>query len=367
MAPSRAPRAGTSGRWPPGCATPAALPIDGPMTRKAEPLTPPPRQCNAEGAPRLVGMEFEFAGVGLETTASLVRDLYGGEVRFGGAFQCEVRETELGSFTVELDARALKDRAYLQVLQRVGIDLERDEQDWLDHVLARLAATIVPHEVVCPPVPLPKAHRLEELREALRQAGAQGTHAAVHYAFGLHINAEAPALDATTLVSVLKAYLLLRDALRRFGATDLSRRLSQFIKDFPEPYARQVVAPDYWPDVAGFIRDYLAANPTRNRALDLLPLFAHIDRDALPPALRDDPLVKARPAFHYRLPNCAVDEPDWTLAREWRHWVAVERLAEDREALERLGAGYLERRDEPLTGIHAAWALETAAWLTGDP
>ena len=71
------------------------------------------------------------------------------------------------------------------MLQRVGIDLEQDEQDWLDHVLARLAAAVVPHEVVCPPVPLPRAHRLEELREALRRAGAKGTHAAVHYAFGL--------------------------------------------------------------------------------------------------------------------------------------------------------------------------------------
>lgn len=329
-------------------------------------LTLPPRYLNASGEPRRLGFEFEFAGVGLETTAGLIKELYGGEVHFGGAFQCQVRGTELGSFTVELDARALKDGAYLQFLQRVGIDLERDEQDWLDRALARLAATVVPHEVVCPPVPMDQAHRLEELREALRRAGAQGTHAAVHYAFGLHINAEAPDLEAATVVSVLKAYLLLRDALRRFGATDLSRRLSQFIKDFPEPYARQVVDPDYWPDTAALIRDYLAANPTRNRALDLLPLFAEIDRDALPPVLRDDPLVKARPAFHYRLPNCAVDEPDWSLGREWRHWVGVERLAEDREALQHLGAEYLERRNEPLTGIHADWALETGPWLNAD-
>ena len=336
------------------------------MSANPSSLTLPPHQLNASGKPRRVGFEFEFAGVGLETTAALIKELYGGEVQFGGAFQCQVRETELGPFIVELDARALQDRAYLQFLQRVGIDLEQNEQDWLDRVLARLAGTVVPHEVVCPPVPLPQAHRLEELREALRRAGAQGTHSAVHYAFGLHINAEAPDLKAETIICVLKAYLLLRDALRRFGATDLSRRLSQFIKDFPEPYVRQVIDPDYWPDTPTLIQHYLMANPTRNRALDLLPLLAEIDRDALPPVLRDNPLVKARPAFHYRLPNCAVDEPDWSLGREWRRWVGVERLAEDRDALQRLGAQYLQRRNEPLTGIHAAWALETGPWLTGD-
>lgn len=54
--------------------------------------------------------------------------------------------------------------------------------------------------------------------------------------------------------------------------------------------------------------------------------------------VEDPHLVKARPAYHYRLPNCLIDEPDWRLAREWNTWVAVERLAADAPA-----AG----RDEP--------------------
>ena len=33
----------------------------------------------------------------------------------------------------------------------------------------------------------------------------------------------------------------------------------------------------YGPDLGALIDDYLAANPTRNRALDLLPLFAELD------------------------------------------------------------------------------------------
>ena len=45
-------------------------------------------------------------------------------------------------------------------------------------------------------------------------------------------------------------------------------------------------------------------------------------------------LIKPRPAFHYRLPNCLVDEPEWNLAVPWNDWVAIERLARDRTALE---------------------------------
>ena len=41
------------------------LAVAQPMTPEPEPLTPPPRQCNAAGEPRQVGLEFEFAGVGL--------------------------------------------------------------------------------------------------------------------------------------------------------------------------------------------------------------------------------------------------------------------------------------------------------------
>ncbi|OBX33760.1 putative amidoligase enzyme [Halomonas elongata] len=35
--------------------------------------------------------------------------------------------------------------------------------------------------------------------------------------------------------------------------------------------------PDYQPDLRTLIDDYLEYNPTRNRELDLLPLFAYLD------------------------------------------------------------------------------------------
>ena len=89
------------------------------------------------------------------------------------------------------------------------------------------------------------------------------------------------------------------------------------------------------------IDDYLRHNPTRNRALDLLPVLAHLDRDRVLSQAEGKHLVKPRPAFHYRLPNCMVDEADWTLASEWNRWVMVERLAGDPERLGRMSRRYL--------------------------
>jgi hypothetical protein len=42
--------------------------------------------------------------------------------------------------------------------------------------------------------------------------------------------------------------------------------------DYPQVYKRRVLDPDYWPDQPKPTEDYLAANPTPKRALDLLPL-----------------------------------------------------------------------------------------------
>jgi hypothetical protein len=57
--------------------------------------------------------------------------------------------------------------------------------------------------------------------------------------------------------------------------------------------------------------------------------------------VEDPHLVKPRPAFHYRLPNCMLDEPDWRIAREWNTWVAVERLAHDTARLAEMSRDYL--------------------------
>jgi hypothetical protein len=71
-----------------------------------------------------------------------------------------------------------------------------------------------------------------------------------------------------------------------------------------------VLAPGYRPDLAGLAGDYLAANPTRDRGLDLLPVLLHLDPARVRAALPREK-VGARPALHYRLPRARVGEPGW--------------------------------------------------------
>ena len=50
----------------------------------------------------------------------------------------------------------------------------------------------------------------------------------------------------------------------------------------------------------------------------------------------NDERVKARPTFHYRLPDCRVNEPGWSVADAWNRWVYVESLAADTDLLAEL-------------------------------
>jgi hypothetical protein len=92
-----------------------------------------------------------------------------------------------------------------------------------------------------------------------------------------------------------------------------------------------VVAPDYWPDLDDLMDDYLAANPTRDRNLDLLPLFLLLDERRVRAQLLEEKISK-RPVLHYRLPTARVGQAGWSIALNWwNRLVAVERLAVDRE------------------------------------
>jgi hypothetical protein len=76
-------------------------------------------------------------------------------------------------------------------------------------------------------------------------------------------------------------------------------------------------------------------------------------------------LIKARPTFHYRLPDCKIDDPDWALKATWNDWVEVERLAADDERLQRCCSDYLEFLDSPFKRLFGKWA-ETVEeqWLS---
>lgn len=289
---------------------------------------------NVEGAPRRVGLELEMAGIDAETLADAVISVVGGKVERDSAFYSKVVDSELGDFGIELDAELLKERGYQKQLKSMGIDIGKGERrDQIESVISRIAGLVVPLELVGPPVAWTELGRLDEIRLKLHQAGAKGTNSSPFYAFGMQINIEAASLEPDHLLAMIQAFLLRYDWLKERAEVDISRRISPYVQPYPEDYVVHVLQPDYQPDITTLIDDFLKFTPTRNRPLDLLPLFAHIDKERVMAAPVEKSLIKARPAFHYRLPNCLIDESDWNLAQAWNDWVEVERLAADQAAL----------------------------------
>jgi hypothetical protein len=294
----------------------------------------PPLVRNARGEVRKAGFELEYAGVSLNLSATLVRTVFGGEHVSDTTFVHRVRGTRYGRFSVEIDTTVLKDKTYEKPLRALGIEPGPGTQ-WLEKALLTTFATVVPTEIAAPPIPVTELTPLDELRRLLAKYGAKGTRASLLYAFGMHINPEIASDDSGYVRDVLRAFLLMYPWLRERTEVDVTRRISPYINPFPDAYVRLLLDPSYPADTGRLIDDYVAHNPTRNRPLDVLPVLAHLDADRVMARVQDPHLVKPRPAFHYRLPNCMVDEPRWTLAREWNDWVEVEKLAADKEALGR--------------------------------
>ncbi len=340
-------------------------------------LAMPPHTKTAEGLPRCVGIEIEFGGLTLEQTAILLVEHLNGELSDGGDYEAIISGDPAGDWRVELDFELLKELGRRNQDQAdEEISLQGLINSGIEQILKVISEPLVPVEIVSPPLPFERLHEMEPLIAELRKAGALGTNENPVFAFGLQLNPQLPSLDIRTLVSLFKAYLCVADWLRKRAQVDLTRRLTLFAEPFPKNYVHTVIAPDYWPDQAGFIDDYLKANPTRNRELDMLPLFSHLDLDRVRDKVTD-PRVKARPTFHYRLPNSEIDQPDWGLHQAWNDWVEVERLAAAPERLSAICNAYLEFLREPLGPLLNSglswrlnpphdWASECEQWLSSD-
>jgi hypothetical protein len=153
----------------------------------------------------------------------------------------------------------------------------------------------------------------------------------------------------------LRAFLLLYPWMKRRHEVDLARAISPYINAFPLAYVRLILADPYPGEARQLIDDYLEYNPTRNRPLDMLPVLAMLDYDRVMQRIGQQYLVKPRPALHYRLPNCMVDEPDWTLAQEWNVWVAVERLACDSQKLSAMSRDFFEADEQSFRPFIDRW------------
>lgn len=288
----------------------------------------PPAMQNEKGEVRRVGFELEFAGLSVEAAGKAVQELFGGRIEKEGSFRAKVAGTELGEFSIEVDALLLHDRRYRKLLEEtdLGVDLSELGEP-LEKMVGWLAELVVPFEVTTPPVPLDELSRVDELRALLAQRKARGTGARLRYAMGLHINPEVVSRGAGSILRHLQAFLALYDDLVESSDIDLTRRLTPFIDEFPNSYLLLVLDPDYAPSLEEMAADYVAHNPTRNRPLDLLPLFVELLGTQVLAGVPESEKLRPRPTFHYRLPNCRVDEAEWTVAEEWNRWVGVEELA----------------------------------------
>ena len=298
----------------------------------------PPLIENHEGRTRTVGVELEYAALSAEASARAIAEACGGTIVEEDPHAFVVRGSDLGDVSIELDSRYFHPDKGNPVLGGIGAKLA----SWIGSA----ASLLVPCELVTSPIPIDQLYKVDRAVGVLRRAGARGTQDGAFYAFGLHFNPEAPRLDAETVVSILKAFVLLNAWLRRQVAPDTTRHLLGFADPFPEEYVRHLVNPAYWPDLPTFIDDYLMANPTRNRDLDVLPLLAFLDEQKVR-ALLPNEKIRPRPTFHYRLPDARVSDPGWSIAPDWNRWVLVERLAADPDRLETLGDAYRAFEGEP--------------------
>ena len=333
---------------PPGAARPLQCLVAMELVRAA--FAPPVRR-GPGGALRTVGVEIELTGLDVAAIAAIVGRQFGGEVVRENDYLARVT-TDLGEFRVEVD---------LHLLQRVGRHRELAAAEngvvaAMRDAVANVAERIAPFEVVTPPLPYPELPRIDQLTRALAAAGGRGTDAGLLLALGLHLNPEVPAATAPSIHAHLRAYAILEPWLRAHATHDLSRRLTPFVDPYPAVYVQRLVAADMAPSMERLIDEYLRFNPTRNRGLDLLPLFACLDRERVA-AIVADPRVKARPTFHYRLPDSRVGEAGWSVSDQWQRWLVVEEVAASPRRLAWLADAYAATlRGSSAAGAQSEWA-----------
>ena len=315
----------------------------------------PPTVKKDDGKARRVGFELEFSGITLQQTVDTLIATLDAEIQSQTAAEFKLQVKTLGDFNVELDWDFLK---------RVSANSEdADAPAEAINLLSQAASLLVPLEVVCPPIPLDQLHLLEPMTAALREAGAVGTEESLLAAYGVHINTEIPKLDAPTLSLYLRAYALLQWWLVDAHDIDVTRKISPYIDLYSEAYLKQVLS-DPEPSMEQIFDRYLEHNASRNRALDLLPILAEIDAERVRRVV-DDPKIKARPAFHYRMPNCNIERPDWSLSHSWNTWLMVEQLAAKEDYLDELGTAFLAA-ERPLLGVNRNdWIEYVDRWLDG--
>ncbi|WP_091986424.1 amidoligase family protein [Marinobacter gudaonensis] len=312
-----------------------------------------------EGEDRRVGVEIELSGIGYDDLVALSAELLKGIPELRSRYVTNI-ETGLGEFTVELDSDPIKELDLTD--ERLPESIREFGGQAMD-VIDAAAERIVPLEIISPPIPFSNLGVIESLMDSLRDAGALGSREAIYFAFGLQLNPELPDLQPATLVRYFQAFAGLYEWLKHRHQLDVSRKVTTYIEPWHTRYTELLMEDDYHPDLAQLMDDYLEYNPTRNRALDLLPLFAHLDSDRLKRHVQD-PRIKSRPTLHYRLPDCDINNPEWHFSTVWNDWVVLEQLANRADDLAELRALFRERRKLSLHNLTHSWRETIEDWLS---
>jgi hypothetical protein len=330
---------------------------------KAAGFKSPPKTLTPEGDERKVGFELEFTGVEMDEAAAILQSLYGGSVSKLSTYQFEVKESRFGTFKLELDAQILRDKKYEKLLRTMGVNVSGIKNiESIEDLMKTFASSVVPFEIVTPPIPLSSMNQMNSLVDELRRRKVKGTGSSFVYAFGLHLNPEAADLSAESILNHLRAYVMLDPWIRRDGKINMSRKITPFINEYEEKYILHILDPGYAPSIETLIVDYFRFGNSRNRPLDLLPLFMHINKE-LTSSLIEEKITSSRPTYHYRLPNCSLEDVNWTLAGEWNRWVLVEIMAADEKMLNRYSRAWLRLKRETLVGFENKWIELINRWV----
>ncbi|MEE3317839.1 MAG: amidoligase family protein [Pseudomonadota bacterium] len=308
---------------------------------------PLPQPTNANGDPRLTGVEIELGGLPEDEVAAIVAEVLNGTAHQDDTTIWTVRDTDIGDVEVYLDTALRK--ASASTFRDAGLALGRE---------------VVPVEIVTDPLDADGLDRLDHLRAVLCDRGALGSTSAWYFGFGVHLNVEIASTDTSDILRPLLAYALIEDWMRAARPIDESRNALPFTDPYPTAFVRHLVELGRDASLSDLIDLYLEDTPSRNRGLDMLPIFAHLDEDRVTAKIGTDTAVTARPTFHFRLPDCRIDDPDWTLVTEWDRWRLVEQIAASDDLLDKLGAAYVDAH-QGITLFRSEWAKECGKLLGG--
>lgn len=320
------------------------------------------RDKNYNNEERRVGFEIEYAGLPLEDVSKTIAKLFGGVVKKCTSALYKVQNSDLGDFILELDALPLQKLAESNEFKKNSDKLSDKIQHQLGHTVGDFGAQLAPYEIICPPVRISRISELQKLCDNLRERGAEGTKKSFRYAFGLHINPEVKSLKVIYILRNLQSFLLLSAWLKNEHDVNITRRLTNFIDPFPASYLDLILNKDYQPDMESIIVDYHKHNPSRNRALDMLPLFSFINEELVRDLYGEEEKINKRPTFHYRLPNCEIDQRDWSLNLELKRWQTVEDIANDNNLLYGLLALWNEYQ-EKMFPTDLGWSEKVGNWM----